>query len=199
MAGLCRIEGAGSTCQAPGQVTLRQTSDDKPERSLVFGCTNPDQSTADGSWYRVFSLAQDGISTTFDVDHVTLGICFSVGDPTVQVKLGTYSGGAADPTLDLARITPITSKDVTIAATQISKTIDVPLTASIPANSNLIVEVAVPDLDGTGQQVNMGFTAGSELKPGYVRSPLCGPAIPTTTTGAGLSNARFVITVTGAP
>jgi hypothetical protein len=199
MAGLCRVEGAGSACLSPGQVTLRQTADDKAERSLVFGCTNPDQSTSDGSWYRVFSLGAEGITTKFEVNHITLGICFAVGSPVVQVKLGTYGGGAADATLDVQKITPLKSTSIPIAATQISKTVDVPIAASVPAGNNLVIEIAIPDLDGTSQQVNMGFTAGTEAKPGYIRSPLCGPTVPTKTTGAGLPNARLVLTVTGAP
>jgi hypothetical protein len=202
VAGVCRVDGAGGACLAPGEMTLRQTVDDKVERSLVFGCTNPDQSTSDGGWYRVFSLPNQGITTPFDVSKVSLGICFAVGateGPTVQVKLGTYGGGAADASLDLSKVTPINSKSVEIAPTQISKVVDIPITATIPPGSNLVVEVVVPDLEGTGQQVNMGFTAGGEMKPGYVRSPLCGPAVPMTTSGAGLPNARFVLTVTGTP
>lgn len=196
--GLCRVDGAGGTCLAPGEVTLRQTADDKVERSLVFGCTNPDQSTAAGSWYRVFSLADDGLGDGLDVTSVGLGICFAVGEPTVQVRIGSYGGDPGAATLDLAQITPISSVDVPIAATQISKTLEVPLPAEVPPG-NLIVEVEVPDLEGTAQEVNVGFTAGSERTPGYVRSPLCGPAAPTTTTEAGLPNAHLVISVTGKP
>jgi hypothetical protein len=197
-AGMCRVEGAGSgACMAPGQTTLRQTADDKPERSLVFGCTNPDSTTAAGSWYRVYSLPQSGVIGSFSVDHVTLGICFAMGAPMVTIKVGTYSGGAADPTLDLSKVQMLQSADEMIAETQISKTVDVPVKATIPAGANLIVEIAIPDLNGTSQEVNMGFTTGSEMKPGYVRSPLCGPGTATTTTGAGLPNARLVLTVTG--
>ncbi|MEO8704030.1 MAG: hypothetical protein ABI867_28525 [Kofleriaceae bacterium] len=197
---MCRVDGAGGECLAPGEMTLRQTGDDKVERSLVFGCTNPDQTTSDGGWYRVFSLPAAGVTGGFGVTKVSLGICFAVGTadgPTIGVKVGTYSGGATDTALDLAKVTPIKSATTAIAPTQISKVVDIPLQASIPAGSNLIVEIDVPDLDGTGQQVNMGFSASGEQKPGYVRSPLCGPAVPMTTSGAGLPNAHFVLTVTG--
>ena len=199
MAGLCRVQGAGAECLAPGEMTLRQTTNDMVERSLVFGCTNPDQTTAEGSWYRVFSLAQSGVTTAFDVTKVTLGICFAIGMPDVVVRIGTYGGGAADATLDLARVSMLQMASVPVAETQISKTVDIPITTTIPAGSNVIVEVEVPDLDGTGEQINVGFTASSESKPGYVRSPLCGPNAATTTSGAGLPNAHLVLTVTGTP
>jgi hypothetical protein len=199
MAGLCRVQGAGAECLAPGELTLRQTTNDMVERSLVFGCTNPDTTTAEGSWYRVFSLAQSGVNGAFDVTKVTLGICFAVGTPDVIVRLGTYDGGAADAVLDPSMVNMLQMMTVPVEATQISKTIDIPVTAGIHSGSNVIVEVAVPDLEGTGEQINVGFTASSESKPGYVRSPLCGPAAATTTTGAGLPNAHLVLTVTGTP
>ena len=197
-AGVCRIEGAGASCLAPGEETLRQTADDKVERSLEFGCTNPDQSTAAGSWYRVFP-ANAG---PFTVSKVTLGICFSSGvalGPNVDIHVGTYGGGANDQSLDLAKVARLNSAGVRVAPTQISRLVEVPLIATIPAGKNLIVEVEVPDFKGTGQELNMGFTAGGETKPGYVRSPLCGPAIATKTTAAGLPNAHLVLTVTGTP
>jgi hypothetical protein len=199
MAGLCRVEGAGAECLAPGEVTLRQTADDMVQRNLVFGCTNPDTTTADGSWYRVFSPAADGIAGTFAVSKVTLGICFAVGDPEVTVRVGTYGGGVNDALLNLGLVDELQTATVPVQATQISKTIDIPLAASIPAGANVIVEVAVPDLEGTGEQINVGFTGSNESKPGYVRSPLCGPAAASTTTSAGLPNARLVLTVTGTP
>jgi hypothetical protein len=202
VANVCRVEGAAGACLAPGEMTLRQTADDKVERSLVFGCTNPDMTTSDGGWYRVFSLPAAGVDGGFSVTKVSLGICFAVGSvdgPTIGLKVGTYAGGAADAALDLSKVSPIKSASTEIAPTQISKVVDIPIQASIPAGSNLIVEIDLPDFEGTGQQVNMGFTASGEQKPGYVRSPLCGPATPMTTSGAGLPNAHFVLTVTGSP
>jgi hypothetical protein len=199
VAGLCRIEGAGESCEAPGELTLRQTADDVVARNLVFGCTNADQTTADGSWYRVFALPEAGVTTPFDLSKITFGLCFAVGTPTLGVRVGTYEGNANDVMLEVSRITPLATENVEIAPTQISRLVEVPLEATIPAGANLIVEIQVPDLVGTGQEVNVGFTVGGENRPGYVRSPLCGPATPTTTTAANLANARLVLTATGAP
>jgi len=196
VAGQCRSPGASGVCGS-GNVTLRQAADDKVERSLVFGCTNNDGTTADTSWYRVFSLAAAGITSSFDVTKATVGICFAVGTPALDVKLGTYSGSATDVALDLAKVTALDSANVPITATQISTTIDVPLVGTVPGGSNVIIEVSTPDLAGTGNQINIGVTAAGETQPGYLRSPLCGTASPVTTSAAGISEAHLVLTVSG--
>jgi len=193
---VCRSPGASGAC-ASGNVTLRQTADDKVERSLVFGCTNNDGTTAETSWYRVFSLADAGITSGFDVTRVTFGVCFAVGTPAVDVKLGTYGGGADDTQLDLAKVTPLDSANVMVEATQISKTVDVDLSGTVAAGDNVIVEVSTADLNGTGNQVNLGVTAAGEDHPAYLRSPLCGTTSPVTTMTAGVPEAHLVLTVTG--
>jgi len=163
----------------------------------VFGCTNTDGTTPAGSWYRVFSLAEAGITNTFSVEKVTFGVCFAVGTPTVDVEIGTYAGSITDPTLDLAKITPVRSVNaVPVAADQISKLVDVPLTADFAPGTNIVVEISTKDFNGTGDQLSIGLTAAGETRAGFLRSPLCGPAVPMTTTAVG-ANAHFVITVTG--
>ncbi len=194
MEGLCRSPGASGAC---GTITLRQTADDKVERSLEFGCTNGDGSSADTSWYRVFSLSEEGITNTFAVESISVGVCFAVGTPEITVKVGTYGGSPDDTTLALGNITMLGSAEVTVPATQISKVIEVPIAATVPAGANLVVEVASPDLIGTGQQLNIGVTAAGESRPGFLRAPLCGTANPTKTTTAGAADAHLVLTVTG--
>jgi hypothetical protein len=196
-AGVCRAPGQTGSCVAPGAITLRQTDTDKVERNLVFGCTNTDGTTPDSSWYRIFSPQQAGVTGTFHVDHVTLGICFAVGDPMVNVKLGTYSGGLNDAQLDIAKIATIKSTTVTVPATQITELVDAKLAVDVPATSLLLVEMNIGDRMGTGQQVNIGLTASKESHPGYLRSPLCGQATPMSTTSIGHADAHMVITVTG--
>jgi hypothetical protein len=205
VSGLCREPGQTGSCVAPGETTLRQTTDDKVDRNLAFGCTNTDGTTPEGSSYRVFSLASAGIAGTFHLDKVTLGICFAVAgagsgsdaEPTVTIKVGTYGGGSMDNTLDLTKVTALKSTSVAIPATQITELVDAPIAADVPGGKNLIVEIEVADLNGTGKQVTIGSTANAQTQPAYLRSTLCGFTQPTSTTTAGEPNAHFVITATG--
>ncbi len=204
VSGLCRAAGETGSCEAPGETTLRETADDKVDGTLKFGCTNTDTTTAEGSTYRVFSLANAGIAGTLHLDKVTIGICFSVAGsggsndvPMVTVNVGTYSGGAMDTTLDLTKVTKLKSTTVAIPATQITELVDAPIIADVPGGSNLIVEIEVADLNGTGQQVTIGSTANTQTQAAYIRSPLCSVTQPTSTTTAGEPNAHFVLTATG--
>ena len=196
-ANLCRVNGNTGPCAAPGTVTLRQTGNDTIDPNLVFSCTNADTTTADTSWYRVFSLSDAGISGAFDVDKITLGLAKVVGMVTVQVAVGTYGGSPGANTLDVSKITKIGMASVPIMASGIPELEPIPITATIPGGANLIVEVDVADQNGTGNEIDIGSTDASQTHPAYVRIPLCGTSTPTTTTSASLPNAAFVLTVEG--
>jgi hypothetical protein len=113
-----------------------------------------------------------------------------------RLDVDRHGGSPDDVALDLAKVAR-RGTTVPVAATQISKLVDVPLAGTVTAGANLVVEVSTPDLLGTGQQINVGMTAAGESQPGYLRSPLCGPASPMTTMAAGIPDAHLVITVTG--
>ncbi len=193
--GVCRTDGASGVCGAGG-TTLRQTVDDKVERSLVFGCTNSDGTTPDTSWYRVFSLADEGVNGDFEIESVQFGVCFAVGAPEVTIKIGTLTA-APGAMLDPTDITPLGSANATIQPTQIPKLINVPITGTVPAGGQLVVEVRSPDLTGTGEQFTIGVTAADEDRAAYLRAALCGTPNATQTTTAGVPDAHVVLTVTG--
>ena len=195
---LCRVAGMSGACGTPGTMTLRQTSDDKIDSNLVFACTNADQTTADTSWYRIFSLDEAGISGTFTIDKVTLGVAKSVGTPSASVKVGVYLGQFPAGALDPAQITMATSASVPIPASGIATSVAIPITAAIPAGSKIAVEVDIADQTGTGNQVDIGSSDSAQTHPAYIRTPKCGNNSPITTVTAGLPNAAFVLTVEGA-
>jgi hypothetical protein len=199
LANLCRTNNGMGDCTMPGSVTLRQTADDKVDRNLVFACTNGDQTTAATSWYRLFSLADAGVTTSFQVDHATLGVCFTVSQPTVFVKLYTYTGTLGANTLDLSKASQVQSTTVGIPETQITELVDAkfPPGTVIPPGSNVLLEIQVPDLNLTGQQINIGSTDSTESQPGYFLAPLCGTTTPTSTKAANHPDVRFVLTLTG--
>jgi hypothetical protein len=196
-ASLCRAAGMTGPCGTPGTVTLRQTGDDMIDHNLVFACTNADGTTSDTSWYRVFSLSEAGVTGDFAVDRITLGVATVVGTVTVEGAVGTYSGTFGGGTLDTTKISKLAMASSMLMPTGIAALDTISLTATIPAGSNLLVEIDVPDQNGTGNQVNIGSTDASQAHPAYLRAPKCGQTVPTTTTGAGLANAAFVLTVEG--
>jgi hypothetical protein len=122
------------------------------------------------------------------------------------VKLGTYAatlGGTLDTgTTDFAGAVTMLSQATVTAPTTVQQGVGipvaVPITATIPANSKLIVALSTPRYAG---QVNkyfyVGGTNSGETKPAYVRSSACGASLASTTASVGFPQASLVISVTG--
>jgi hypothetical protein len=201
---LCRSAGATQTCNqvlgdahlADGggntSVTLRQTTDDSVAPNITLTCTNPDGTTADEHWYRVFSLSQAGITTTLHVDKVTFGVEQASGGPSVRVALATYTGTFGAATLDPTKIAPLVANPIVVPDTTTGELVVQQMNQNVPGGANLVVELDVADQNGTNKQVKIGLTTSAEGRPGYEDSAKCGPSAPTSP-----SNKHFIITVTG--
>lgn len=177
---------------APQSVTLAQTDSIVADgASLACGVNGY---TAENSWYRVFDLAQLGITGDLTVSQVAFGIEQAAGAQTVDVKLGIYTGTAGGASLDLALVTPLATTTVAVpAASLIVQT--VPMTAVVPAGSKLMVEVASPNHQGTTTNFYLGTTTAPETSPSYLRAPTCNLSVPGTSASIGAGAA--IITVTG--
>ncbi len=198
--GMCRAPGETGACSSPGEVTLRQTTDDMIDKNLVFACTNSDNTTAAQSWFRVFSPASAGVCGNFQVDKVNVGINSAIAmvTVTVEVSIASYSGEIGSNSLDMtAMLTAPAMVSAMIPATQLTELEGIPITATIAAGKNVFVEIDAPDLIGTGNQIDIGSTDSNETHPAFIEAPRCGTTVPTATPQAGLTNAAFVITVEG--
>lgn len=192
---------------APMHVTLSQTTSQALASASSIACSNnADNTTAENSWYRVFRLADAGVTGELEVISVSFGVQDAVGLPAVQIKLGTYSGTTqpAPTLLDPALITPLnaTTFNVPDIASTAPMTVNVPIAATVPAGAQLVVEVFSPDFAGTGKMFWIGGNTGGETAPSYVRAPACGIAqpqsVPAVAANAGLSPPpNLVITVQG--
>ena len=177
--------------------TLTNTS--LPNGSVA--CRNGDNTTADNSWYRVFRLADEGITGGARITAVSFGVQQATGFPTVQIKIGTYSGSVQPPpaTLDAALITPLaeTSYVVPTVTTSATQYVTVPITANAPALSQVIIEIAAPDMLGTSKVFRLGANTDGEDAPAYLKSVTCGNLVPETAASLGFPGRHFVITATG--
>lgn len=187
----------------PTSVTLTQTTSSMIGSDNSIACGNPDGTTAENSWYRVYRLADSNITSGLRVSAVTFGVQESVGSPAVQVKIGTYSGNVMPPPaqLDVALISPITAATFNVPDTlpAAAMTVTVPIVANVPALSQMIVEVFAPNLNGTSKYFYLGGNNAGESKPGYLRAPsgACATPQPKTTTALGFPTSNLVITVSG--
>jgi len=193
----------------PGQqqITLSQTNDMTPAGGKGVACGNSLLGTADNSWYRVFKLSDYQINGAFNVQRVTFYSDYAyAGSGTTQpatIKLGSYAGTLDADTLMTGSITPIASVPITINDnTGAPAAVATNVSAVVPAGSNLIVEIALPDGYATGNIFYIGVSAGGETKKGYIRATpsACNVTTPTSLTsptGLNKPDNSVLLTVTG--
>lgn len=198
------------------QVTLSQTNNTTLAAGRAVACLGRDPifnlpaGTRDNSWYRVFKLSDHGITGQFNLQRVSFYTDYAYGGSGVTqpatLKIGTYSGTVEADTLTVASITPITSMPITIPDADSSDGVDPPvetnISATIPAGSNLIVEVALPDGYNDGNFYYIGVSAGGETKKGYIRATPSGcnmtsPKALTSAGGLNIADNSVLLTVTG--
>jgi len=185
----------------PGQqqVTLEQTNNNTLASGATVACSASIGGipiyTRDNSWYRVFKLTDYGITGAFALQRITFYSDYAyAGSGTTQpasLKIGTYSGTVDADTLTTASIANLMTVPITIPDADSSDGVDPPVitdvTVNIPASSNLVVEVALPDGNTTNNLYYIGVSAGGETRKGYIRATPsgCNMTMPKSLTSAG--------------
>jgi hypothetical protein len=126
----------------------------------------------DNSYYRVFDLGALGIEGTLETDAVTFGIESArspAGSQPASVALHTLAGG----TLQLAQLTELARVPLSVA-NQDAGLLTVPLSATVPAGSVLVVEIHTPDSAGNNHLLFVGSNAAGQTGPTFLRAPAAG-------------------------
>jgi hypothetical protein len=188
----------------PQQVTLTQTASLGITKNNSFGCVESGF-TDQNSFYRVFKLADYGITTTLHVTQVDFGIQTAAagggtGSQPATVHIGTYAGTPGGVTLDLSMVRAINSVDIQIpdgSATRMT----VPITADIAPTTSMIAELAIPDGTADGNEFFAGTNTDLERAPGYTLGPDCNFTQPTSmqsiADSKGFGTVHLVMSVTG--
>ena len=186
---------------APQPANLSQNTSTTPN-STRLGCADLAGLTNENSYYRVFSLADHGITGSYEVQSVTFAVNFADGGGSsqpAQVKIGRYTGTPGGLTLSLADIVPI--KSVSISIPDGSTSITTPIKGVVPPGGHLIVELAIPDGGANGNEFFVGSNGAGESKPGYLRAPSCGDAVPKSMNAIaadnGIGKVDLIMTVNG--
>jgi hypothetical protein len=185
---------AGSTA-----ITLTQVSTNTLAANSL-ACAN-DVSTSEQAYYRVFDLATIGITSTLTISSVAFGVQTETGTQTITVNVGTYSTAPA-PTLDVGSadwgsgdVTAIATTTTNVVAAASGTIVSVPITASIPGSSYLILEIRSPD--SSTDAFFLGASTGTETAAGFFWAPTCGDTPPGTPASEGEGTVPFVITASG--
>lgn len=193
----------------PGMTTktLDQNTSDTlaADTSAACGYTGENIGTRASKYYRVFVLSDFGVTTAFHVSSVAFQVedCES-GDATcttLNVDVGTYTP-APGPSLtgtfsQLATATATVPLVVESDDQTPGGTVTTPITATIPAASNLYFEIDAPDGENT-YQLYVGANTAGQSGLSYTSSKCAGTTpVDIGTTTDPTSTIDLLMTVTG--
>ncbi|MGA9770894.1 MAG: HYR domain-containing protein [Blastocatellia bacterium] len=212
--------GGANTNGAPGCQTITQSSSQAITPLNSVSCNNGVGHT-DNSYFRAFTLSSFGIVNAFDVQSIDVGIedAISGGAANTQAadhisrkkgkSLGIRPQGAGQPiTVNIytsstafpagfpGSLTLIGTASVNVAD-QSGTILNVPITGTAPAGSQLVVEVFTPDGEAAGNLFFIGSNAAAETGPSYLLAADCGITTPTTTSAIGFPDMHIVLNVNG--
>jgi hypothetical protein len=178
----------------PRQITLRQTTSDQILDLHSIACIEQEDDgtpiqNRENSYYRVFDLAEEKFDGDLQVDSVTIGVesASAPGDATqpATVRLHTLEGD-----LLVANMTEINHVDIDIEP-QLQTALEVPIAATAPAGSTLVVELFIPDSADQNRLFFIGSNDLGQTAPGYLRAPSSGCDFIEPTTFDDIGGADF--------
>jgi hypothetical protein len=155
--------------------------------------------TKQGSSWRALSLTTMGVQGAFAVCSVQFGVETATanqadgGGGTQPVTVRLYT---SDPAFPGGTLTQIASTDLAVADTTAS-VVNTAISATVPANSQLVVEIFSPDGTALGNTFIIGSNAETETGTSYISFPDCETPDPTPTADRGYPNMHIVMNVIG--
>jgi hypothetical protein len=186
-------------------VTLAQTTSSTVVQGNSFACNQSMTFyTDENSYYRVFPLADANVTGPLHVESVQFLVeqakAGSGGQQPATINLGIYAGTLDAVTLDTTQVVSLASAPLQIPDGT-GTTVVVPIVADVPAGSDLVVELHVPDGTTAHNIFFFGSNSAGESHHGYLRAPVCSTTTPTTissiATANGLSAMDILLTVSG--
>ena len=151
--------------------------------------------TTPNSFYRSFVLSNFGITTSWTVTKVSIGVETASGpDQPITCKL--YTTSQPFPNGFPGSLTLIGSKTLNVAAQSLTL-LDFPVIATAPIGSELVVEISSTDGFATSGGFYIGANGLGESAPSYLMSDSCGISTPITTAAIGFPSSMWVMSVTG--
>ncbi len=179
--------GDPSWAAEPPSPPIKVTQNYSETVSYDFGlrCTS-----GDTAWYRRFELSRDHESDLgFSVSKVTFGLTLAPAEASMTVSTFAI---APDVALTLANLEPLTSAPVTVTADEAPGSVEVPISAQVPADKDLVVRI----FSATSSAV-VGMNADPELREDYLTSEACGLTEPTSVASLGFPQGNHVILAFG--
>lgn len=160
--------------------------------TIACGITDqPD--TLQNSFYRVFTLSDFGIIGEFEASEVTIGIESIGAAADIEVFLHRLDGALAQ-----ANLVEIDSTTVALDGTEETELLTLSLDGVFQPDDSIVVEIAAPSFDGTGNSFYAGSNDQGETAPSYINSfGNCGISEITPFADLNFPEVHLVMTVSG--
>lgn len=176
-----------------GNTMLTQSSSQTITVLNSISCNNGGLNTQ-SSYYRTFVLEDFGITGDFEICEVLLGVeSASSFSGTQPVSVNLYT---SDPEFPDGALTEIGFADIELPDQDLT-IVSIPVSATVPAGSQLVVEIFIPDGVAAGNSFFIGSNADPQTGPSYIRAPDCGTPTPETTAAIGFPEMHIVLEVVG--
>ena len=186
---------ASASPSCPPVITESSTQTITPLNSV--SCNNGTGHT-DNSYWRAFNMTSFVGSNSYNVTSVSFGIEQATGAGGTQpITVRLHTSNQNFPTGWPASLTQIGTATVNVPDSASNTIFTVPITATVPAGAQLVMEVFTPDGTVAGNLLFMGSNADPESAPSYLSAAACGITTPTTTAAIGFPNMHIVFNVNG--
>src|SRR5262249_14555329 len=167
---------AGGAC---GPTTVTESSTMNIVSGNSIACQDPGSGfTLENHYWRAFDLPTFGITGSFDVCDVQIGIEAAVSvEGTQPLSVNLYSTPAG--TFPNGTLTAIGSSGTVSVPDQDQTILIVPVTGTVPAGEALVVEVVSPDGSVDLFAFVIGSNADGQTAPSYLSALGCSIATPT--------------------
>jgi hypothetical protein len=156
---------------------------------------------SENSYWRVFALADFGITSTFTISNVQIGIEQAIAGTGVsqpaELKLHTLNGAFTN-----ANLSQLSTQAVTIS-NQSGTLLNIPVASVVvPAGGTFVVQVRTPDGAAAGHSFFFGSNSAGQSSPSYISAPLpepggCAITEPTDLASIDFPAVHWVMSVTG--
>lgn len=164
--------------------------------------TGATATSSDNRYFRFFNLASFAITNDYTVQSVQFGVQ-TVNIPTLPggfpVTVKIYSTTNTNfPTGYPVGYNELTQITTNMQTTDQETLVSIPITATIPAGSNLLVEVGYALQEaGSGNRIFISANDLGQTAPTYISSTGCSLVNPTTMAAINFPDAHLVLSVTG--
>jgi hypothetical protein len=179
----------------PVPITLSHSTSQNIVSLNSVACSNQTTgATRENHYYRIFDLGGFGVTSALTVTSVDVAIETAVGaagSQSATLIVHTLTG-----TLETGTLTPITTLPVTVTDQDLT-ILNIPIAATVPAGSQMVIEFSTPDGDIIGNTLYIGSNSLGESSPSYLTAVDCGINTPSTTTSIGFPEMQIVMNVQG--